>query len=70
VQKALGCCPGHNVLIEDDEYEFAARIDELLNNRQLFDSIGRNAIKFVKENYDNHKISVSLAEFIKNHLQA
>lgn len=68
--EGIGVLPGHNVLIEDDEHEFATRIDELLNNRQLFDSIGRNAIKFVKENYDNHKISVSLAEFYKNHLQA
>ncbi len=68
--EGIGVTPGRNILIEDTENEFAARVDELLINREHFDAIGRNAIEFVKENYDNHKISVSLAGFYKNHLQA
>ncbi|TVQ11817.1 MAG: glycosyltransferase [Bacteroidetes bacterium] len=68
--EGIDVSPGENILIEDHEHEFAARIDELLRNRKLFETIGQKAIDFVKENYDNHRITVSLAEFYKNHLTA
>ncbi len=68
--EGIGVTPGENIMIEDGEEEFAKRMDELLNDRALFDAIGRNAVRFVMQNYDNHRISVSLAEFYKKHLQA
>ncbi len=59
---------GENIFVEDQPGEFARRISELIQNKDLFDQMGNNAVQFVREHYDNQRISVSLAEFYKNHL--
>jgi polysaccharide biosynthesis protein PslH len=61
---------GENILIENDPEKFAGWIVELVNNRFLFDAIGRNAINFVGSKYDNDKISQSLASFYLNQLKS
>jgi polysaccharide biosynthesis protein PslH len=59
---------GKNILIEDNEQDFLKRIDQVLTNRSFFDSIGQEAFEFVKNRYDNHQISGSLAKFYEQHL--
>jgi polysaccharide biosynthesis protein PslH len=39
---------GENIMIEDDENEFMLRIDELITDREKFNTIGSKAYEFVK----------------------
>ncbi|TVQ90347.1 MAG: glycosyltransferase [Bacteroidetes bacterium] len=59
---------GKNIFIEDEPYNFAVKLNHLIENKKLFDDIGKNAVKFVAENFDNHKISSKLADFYQSHL--
>jgi len=59
---------GTNIIIEDEPEHFAEKIDLLIKNKEFFDDIGQNAVKFVSQNFDNHKISASLAEFYQKHI--
>jgi len=52
-----------DILIADDPQNFKAGIESLLDNFDNFEAIGRNAVKFVEENYDNLTISKALAAF-------
>ncbi|MBN1182441.1 MAG: glycosyltransferase family 4 protein [Bacteroidales bacterium] len=58
-----------NIIIADGEEDFINAIDNLLKNKQLYDMIGKNAQKFITENYDNKTISSSLAEFYKSQIK-
>lgn len=66
--EGINVTTGENIIIEDDENQFVLRLDELLRDRVLLESIGANAHHFVEQNYDNHKISVSLAHFYEKQL--
>jgi polysaccharide biosynthesis protein PslH len=66
--EGINVTSGKNIIIEDDDNQFLLRLDELLKDRNLLDSIGVNAHSFVEQNYDNHRISVSLAHFYQKHL--
>ncbi len=68
--EGINVSPGEDIIVEDDEYKFMLRIDELLRNRPLFEEMGKRAVGFVKDNYDNHQISLSLADFYQQHLKA
>ncbi len=57
-----------DIIIEDDAHKFASHIIALINNPEWFKEIGREAVRFVGENFDNQKISASLADFYKNQL--
>jgi len=59
---------GTNIVIEDEPDHFVEKIDLLIKNKELFDDIGHNAVEFVIQNFDNHKISASLADFYKKHI--
>lgn len=54
---------GRHLLIQDYENDFAACIVELMNNKQRFSEIGKNAKQFVEKHYDNQKISQLLEAF-------
>ena len=60
---------GKNIFIEDEPHDFAAKLNHLIENKKLFDDIGKNAVKFVAENFDNGKISSKLAGFYQSHLR-
>lgn len=59
---------GKNILIANSSQEFTGAIEKVLSNRDLFDKIGHNAGKFIKENYDNNTISIELLDFYKKHI--
>jgi len=59
---------GKNILISDSPQEFSGAIEKAVSNRDLFDKIGHNAGKFIKENYDNNNISLELLDFYKKHI--
>lgn len=56
---------GNEIMIADTPEDFKLLIARLINDRKLFDEIGRNASKFISLNFDNKKISSSLLDFYK-----
>ena len=63
--EGIGVRDEHNILLADDPEKFTAGIESLLNNFDKFEALGRNADKFVEENYNNLSISKSLTGFYK-----
>jgi len=57
-----------NILIADDSKSFANAILSVLENKELFDNLSKNARIFIEENYNNLTISNKLAEFYKTEL--
>jgi polysaccharide biosynthesis protein PslH len=58
-----------NILIGDSVTEFADHIDRLLKFPDFYMKIGTNALSFVRQNFDNMKITADLATFYKTHLE-
>jgi glycosyltransferase involved in cell wall biosynthesis len=56
---------GNNILIANTADEFNDAITRLINNRELSDQIGKNAIGFIQEKFDNLSQAGSLIEFYK-----
>lgn len=59
---------GKNILIANDADQFIEAITRLINDRALSDQIGRNAIGFIQEKFDNLSQAGALIEFYKQHL--
>ncbi len=59
---------GNNILIANNVDQFTDAITRLINNRELSDRIGRNAIGFIQEKFDNLSQAGALIEFYKQHL--
>ena len=59
-----------DVLIADNAHDFAARIDECINNRELYDKIAENAFKFASQNLDRKligdKLIAALQKIVKH----
>ncbi len=58
----------NNILIANDEHQFIEAISLLINDRALSDQIGKNAIGFIQEKFDNLSQAGALIEFYKRHL--
>ena len=56
---------GEDIILANDAEKFREGIESLLDNFDKFETIGRNARKFVEENYDNLSISKALVAFYK-----
>ena len=54
------------LVIADSDEEIIDKTSELIENENLRQNIGRNAIDYIKENHSIEKISNRLIEFIKN----
>lgn len=61
---------GNNILIANDANEFTAAIARLINDRELADQIGKNAIGFIQERFDNLSQAGALIDFYRNHIQS
>ncbi|MBL7969964.1 MAG: glycosyltransferase family 4 protein [Prolixibacteraceae bacterium] len=53
----------NNILIANDVDQFIKAVTRLINDRELSDRIGRNAIGFIQEKYDNLSQAGALIEF-------
>lgn len=58
-----------NILIADTPENFIKEIEKILHDQNIFSKIGKNAIEFVKENFDNLAISSSLIDFYKSQIK-
>ncbi len=59
---------GNNILIANDTDQFVKAITQLINSRELSDQIGKNAIGFIQEKFDNLSQAGALIEFYKQHI--
>ncbi|MBN2213086.1 MAG: glycosyltransferase family 4 protein [Bacteroidales bacterium] len=59
---------GKQLVIADNENDFASGIIKLLSNRDDYLYIAKNAINFIKTRYDNSTIIAGLFEFYKSKL--
>jgi len=66
--EGLGAVHGKNILIGHSSAEFVDHIDRLLKFPDFYVKIGTNALTFVRQHFDNMKITANLATFYINHL--
>lgn len=65
--EGIRCEHGQNIIIADSPENITEEIQDLLNNFDKFDAIGRQAQQFVRSAYDNTVITSDLLEFYKKH---
>jgi glycosyltransferase involved in cell wall biosynthesis len=58
------------VIIADEVESFINAISEIIDNRQLYDQLCKNAVDFIHEKFDNLSIAETLTDFYKQHLHA
>lgn len=63
--KDIGVTHGENIIIADDPKKFSEYVAILIQDEKLRDEIGKNARKFVEENYSWEKLTNRLAEVLK-----
>jgi glycosyltransferase involved in cell wall biosynthesis len=59
---------GHNIMIANDADQFIQSINSLINNRAMFDEIGKNAIGFIQEKFDNLSQASALIDFFQEQI--
>ena len=60
---------GENIVVTEDADGFVQSISDLIENREYFDKISKNAIEYIHENFDNLSSAEALIEFYKNHIE-
>ena len=60
---------GVNIVVTENAEGFVQAISDLIENREYFDSISKNAIEYIHENFDNLSTAGSLIEFYKKHIR-
>lgn len=66
--EGLGTTCGKNILIADNPESFVEEIRKLVTQRGLFDSLGRESMLFIQENFDNLALTGRLAGFYQRNL--
>lgn len=66
--EGISTMSGKNILIADSVNEFVTHIEKLITDRELFNSIGANAIEYIHEKFDNLTLANSLIDFYKQHI--
>lgn len=66
--EGISATHGENIIIAESKYNFFAEICSLINNRSYCRSIGENARRFIKDNYDNGVIAAHVLHFYEGYL--
>jgi len=61
---------GNNILIANNDTQFIDAINRLIHDRALADQIGKNAIGFIQEKFDNLVQAGALADFYRQQIQS
>ena len=67
--EGISTTSGKNIIVAENAKIFINSIYELIENREYFDSISKNAIEFIHENFDNLTTASTLVEFYKKHTE-
>ena len=66
--EGISTTSGKNIIVAGDKAEFIKAVSELIENREFFESISRNAIEYIHDNFDNLTSAGALIEFYKQHI--
>ena len=67
--EGISTTAGENIMLAETADEFVSSVSELIDNQEFFDKIGRNAIEYIHEKFDNLAAAAALIEFYKQHTQ-
>ncbi|MCK5729849.1 MAG: glycosyltransferase family 4 protein [Draconibacterium sp.] len=65
--EGISTTSGKNIIVAESAEVFVNSIYELIENREYFDLISKNAIEFIHEKFDNLATASKLVEFYKKH---
>lgn len=63
--EGIDISPNENVVIASEAEKFREAISKLIEDREFFDKIGKNAVDFINEKFDNLAAAGKLIEFYK-----
>uniref|UniRef100_UPI003218041C glycosyltransferase family 4 protein n=1 Tax=uncultured Draconibacterium sp. TaxID=1573823 RepID=UPI003218041C len=63
--EGIGVNPNENILIAADKEDFIKKVSQLVEDEEFYSKIGRNAIEFIHEKFDNLAAAGKLVEFYK-----
>ena len=66
--EGISTTSGVNIVITEDAAGFVESISRLIEDREFFNKIGKNAIEYIHENFDNLSSAGALIEFYKKHI--
>jgi glycosyltransferase involved in cell wall biosynthesis len=66
--EGISTTSGYNIVVTQDVAGFIQSISELIENREHFDRISKNAIEYIHENFDNLSSAGTLIEFYKKYI--
>ena len=66
--EGISTTTGVNIVIAEDADGFVKSISDLIEDREYFNRIGKNAIEYIHEKFDNLSSAGALIEFYKSHL--
>lgn len=66
--EGISTTSGKNIIVADSAADFNNAIFKLIENRNFFDSISKNAIEFIHEKFDNLTSASKLIDFYKKHI--
>lgn len=66
--EGISTTSGLNIVIAEDAKDFVDSISALIENRDFFDKISRNAIEYIHSKFDNLTSAGALIEFYKKHI--
>ena len=67
--EGISTTSGVNIVITEDAAGFVQSISDLIENREYFNKISKNAIEYIHENFDNLSSAGALIEFYKKHIE-
>jgi glycosyltransferase involved in cell wall biosynthesis len=66
--EGISTTSGVNIVVTENAEGFVQAISDLIENREYFDKISKNAIEYIHENFDNLSSAGSLIDFYKKHI--
>jgi len=67
--EGISTTSGKNILIANNEEEFARSVSKLIADKDTFNEISRNAIEYIHEKFDNLALAGTLAGFYKKQIE-
>ncbi len=67
--EGISTTSGENIILAEDAAGFTEAISKLIEDREYFDKISKNAIEYIHEHFDNLASAGALIEFYKKNIQ-
>jgi len=67
--EGISTTSGENIIVVTNVEGFVQSISDLIEDREYFDKISKNAIEYIHENFDNLSSAGALIEFYKKHIE-